>query len=405
MTPRDRITAARNAIDAREGEIKAWAHLDWDAVEAQVQTVEAIPEDRRGPLWGMPVGVKDIFDTVDFPTSEGSPIYADNRPSTDAACVAVLRAAGAIILGKTVTTELAYFTQNGTRHPMNSAHSPGGSSSGSAAAVAAGMVPLAVGSQTAGSVCRPASFCGVVGFKPSHGLIPLAGTKSFSPSLDTAGVFARSVADVAAMAGVMTRNDWQGTPAEQPPRIARFGGPEREAATPVALAAVDAALDGLTVGEANRAAAFSDLIDLQLRIMRFEMRRESEWEVQTAFDQLSPAYQQLMRDGEAITAATYAQDCATLLKAKAAIDDLFGDAEILVQPSAPGEAPLYEDGTGDPVMNRAFTLLGLPAISIPCGTGPAGLPLGLQLAARPHRDKSLLRVAAWFERRLAGSTA
>ena len=404
MTPRDRIAAARASIDAREAEIHAWAHLDWDAVEEQVSTVEAIPEHRRGPLWGMPVGVKDIYDTGDFPTGEGSPIYANHRPKGDAACVAVLRAAGAIILGKTVTTELAYFTQGPTRHPANPAHSPGGSSSGSAAAVAAGMVPLAVGSQTAGSVCRPASFCGVVGFKPTYGLIPLAGTKSFSPSLDTAGVFARSVAEVAVMAGIMTRNDWQGTPAEQPPRLARFGGPEREAATPAALAAVDAALEGLPVGEARRTAPFADLIDLQLRIMRFEMRRESEWEVQTAFEQLSPAYQQLMHDGEAITAATYAEDRATLLKTKAAIDDLFGDAEILVQPSAPGEAPLYEDGTGDPVMNRAWTLLGLPAISIPCGTGPAGLPLGLQLAARPHRDKSLLRVAAWFERQLSGAT-
>ncbi len=405
MTPRDRIAAAKTAIAARESEIGAWTHLDWDAVDAQLTDIEAILEDQRGPLWGLPVGVKDIYDTHDFPTGEGSPIYADHRPKADAACVAVLRSAGAIILGKTVTTELAYFTQGATRHPVNPAHSPGGSSSGSAAAVAAGMVPLAVGSQTAGSVCRPASFCGVVGFKPTHGLIPLAGCKSFSPTLDTAGVFARRVAEVAVMAGAMTRNDWQGTPAEQPPKIARFGGIEREAATPAALAAVDAALDGLTVGEANRAAPFDTLGDLQLRIMRFEMRRESEWEVRTAFDQLSPAYQQLMHDGEAVSPAQYAQDCTALLHAKAAIDDLFGDAEILVQPSAPGEAPLYEDGTGDPVMNRAWTLLGLPAISIPCGIGPNGLPLGLQLAARPHRDKSLLRVAAWFEQRLAVPTA
>ena len=398
--PRDTIAAAFEIIESHEGTIKAWAHLDREAVDAQVAQIEAIPEDRRGPLWGQLVGVKDIVDTADFPTEYGSPIHADHRPNADAAAIATLRRAGAIILGKTVTTELAYFTQGPTRNPLNPSHSPGGSSSGSAAAVAAGMVPLAIGSQTAGSVCRPASFCGVVGFKPTRGLISLAGVKSFSPSLDTLGVFARSVGEVATMAGIMTRNDWPGTPTGTSPRLALFGGAESDAATDAAHDAVDAALAGLSVDQANRSAPFDTLIDLQLRLMRFEMRRESENETCTDFDRLSPAYQQLMHDGEMISASEYAEDRKALTRARAQIDGLFGNADILVQPSAPGEAPLYEDGTGDPVMNRAFTLLGLPAISIPCGTGPNGLPLGLQLAARPHHDDTLLSVAAWFERRL-----
>ncbi len=398
--PHDIIAAAFDAIDALEGTVKAWAHLDRDAVEAQITQIAAIPPDRRGPLWGRPVGVKDIIDTMDFPTEYGSPIHAGHRPKTDAAVIAGLRSAGAVILGKTITTELAYFTQGPTRNPLNPDHSPGGSSSGSAAAVAAGMVPLAIGSQTAGSVCRPASFCGVVGFKPTRNLISLAGVKSFSPSLDTLGVFARSVGEVAVMAGAMTRNHWQGSAADEPPRLARFGGPEAQMATDAAHAVVDAALAGMNVGQADRSAPFDTLIDLQLRIMRYEMRRESAHEVRTDFDRLSPAYQQLMRDGEEISARDHVDDRIALMQAREQIDRLFGDAEILVQPSAPGEAPLYADGTGDPVMNRAFTLLGLPAISIPCGTGPNGLPLGLQLAGKPYRDSTLLRVAAWFERRL-----
>lgn len=399
-----KITDARAVIEAREPQINAWTALDWAAVDAQLDAIRAIPVAQRGPLWGVPVGVKDVLQTRDFPTEFGTPIFRGHRPVRGAACLTQLAAAGGVVQGKTVTTELAFMHPGGkTRNPHDLSRTPGGSSSGSAAAVAAGMVPMAIGTQTAGSVLRPAAFCGIVGFKPTHGAISTSGVLLTSSTLDTVGTFARTVNEAGLLAAVLAgRKDWGTSRLVGAPRIALFGGGEADAATDEANRAVEAAVDGLIVGKANRAGPFADLMGLQWRIMAFELSRNLADLIAEHPDQLSAKIHDMARDAAAITPAQYDADLRTLGTCRASFDQLFGDADILALPSAVGEAPLADEGgTGDPALNRAATLLGVPAITVPVGNGPTGLPLGLQLLARPGEEANLLAAASFIEKKLA----
>ncbi|MEO1457856.1 MAG: amidase [Pseudomonadota bacterium] len=404
LTPRALAAACLARIAEREAAVRAWTEVGGDALEAELARIEAIPPDARGPLWGLPVGVKDVFDTADRVTTYGSDIYADHRPTADAALVARLRAAGAVVLGKTVATEFAYWRAGATRNPHDLARSPGGSSSGSAAAVADGMVPLAFGSQTAASTIRPAAYCGVVGFKPSRGLLPTAGVKPLAPSFDTAGLIARRVSDVALTGAVLAEAGWADLGVTAPaPVLARWRGAEWAAASPAAVAAVEGALErlaaaGARIVEGRVPAPFDGITAAQTRLMAVEAAAVLAEEAERAPDRLSEPLLSLIEAGRAVPLATELRDRALLASAAGEPGPLFGAAEIIVAPAAMGEAPPLEQGTGSPDLSRAFTALGLPSVTLPCGRGPNGLPLGLQLAARPGTDGRLLAVAAWVER-------
>jgi len=394
----------RARIKKSEAEIQAWQALDWNAVESQIDTLNERGAPDQGALFGVPIGIKDIYDTFDFPTTYGSEIYAENRPVADAAVVARLRAAGAIITGKTMSTEFAYWKPAKTRNPLDLTRSPGGSSAGSAAAVAAGMVPLALGSQTAASTIRPAAYCGIVGFKPTHGWCSLAGVKALANSLDTVGMFARSVADIGMVAAIVTGDHALGATfdALPHPRFAILTSPEWSQVSAPALAAVTAAgarakAAGASVRAGAVPAAFADFAEVQTLVMAYEAARELAHERRVHFHRLSQPLRELLIDGEGISHDAYCAARRRTLDGLATIDDLFAGADFLLAPSTLDEAPKFEDGTGDPAMCRAWTILGLPSISIPCGLGDNGLPLGLQIAARPNADAALLAAATWFE--------
>jgi Asp-tRNA(Asn)/Glu-tRNA(Gln) amidotransferase A subunit family amidase len=391
----------RARVLEREDTVGAWQCLDWDNAQRQLEAVMSRPA--AGSLRGLPVAVKDIFDTHDLPTGYGSAIYGNHRPVWDAACVARLRAAGAIIPGKTVTSEFAFGRAGVTRNPLDASRSPGASSSGSAAAVAAGMVSVAVASQTGASTIRPSAYCGIVGFKPTFGLISVAGLKALSNTMDTVGVMARTIEDVALLTGVMAGLDEAmrvDTP-DTPPRLRLWTGGELEQASASMTHCLERALlravdHGASIGRGPLPQGFADLATAQEQLVAYEARRELADECLRHGEEFSDMLLGFMQAGEALSPARAGhwymlrRDCLTRL------DALFGDATALVMPSATDVAPRFECGSGDPLMSRAWTLLGLPAITIPCGHNQDGLPLGLQLAARPGHDAALLGVAKWF---------
>jgi amidase len=401
--------AMRGCLDriaAREAAVGAWQHLDPEAALAAARRADG--EAPRGPLHGVPIGVKDLFDTADMPTGYGSPIYDGHRPAADAACVALARAAGAIVVGKTVTTEFACFTPGKTANPHNPHHTPGGSSSGSAAAVAAGMVPLAFGSQTAGSVIRPAAFCGCVGYKPSFGLIARAGAKALADSLDTVGLMAATVADAAFFAGVLTdRPDLRdAAPPPAPPAFALYRTPMWERAEPEAGAALDRAAEalrraGAAVGELAPPAEHRGLNAAQDRIMGYEAARALAYERIYRSAQLSPRLGQMLDAGMAVGAAEYDAARAEAAAARAGLAGFFGPYDAVLTPAAPGEAPAGLGYTGDPVFNRMWTLLGTPCVTLPAHRGDRGLPVGVQLVGRIGDDARLMSCAIFLEQALA----
>ncbi|MCB2102830.1 MAG: amidase, partial [Rhodobacterales bacterium] len=343
-------------------------------------------------------------DTVDFPTAYGSDIYAGHRPAADAAAVAALRDAGALVIGKSVSTEFAYWQAGKTRHPLNPAHTPGGSSSGSAAAVAAGMVPLAIGSQTAASTIRPAAYCGIVGFKPSQGLISLAGVKALAGSLDTVGVFARDGAGVAAIAAVLTgRPDLADSPPAHGPftfrlaDAAEWAQVDADALVRTRDAAARLAAAGAEVVDRPAPAPFDNLVPVQSLIMAWEAARDLAHERLAHGTRVSQSVRDLFHQARDIPARAHDDACRIRDAAVADLERLFDGADFLLAPSATGEAPRREDGTGNPDLSRAWTLLGLPSLTLPLGPGAGGLPLGLQVAARPRQDHRLLAAAAWLE--------
>ena len=406
ITAEELAAAYIERIEAREGVVGAWQYFDREAALAAARRRDAEPP--RGPLHGVPIAVKDLIDTADMPTAYGSPIYRGHRPAADASCVALARAAGAVVLGKTVTTEFATFTPGKTANPRNPAHTPGGSSSGSAAAVADGMAPLAFGTQTAGSVIRPGAYCGCVAYKPSFGLINRAGVKTLADSLDTIGVFARSVADAAFFVGVLAERPALrelDTP-HQPLRFGLYRTPmwdEAEPATAAALDAAQAALEraGAAVAELAIAQEHEGLTEAQDTVMGFEMVRALAHERIEHSAELSPRLAQQLDVGMAVGADVYDAALARAAAARAALGVFFGECDAVLVPAAPGEAPAGLGNTGNPIFNRMWTLLGVPCVTLPARWADNGLPTGVQLVGRLRDDARLMGCAAFLERALA----
>ena len=395
--------ACLDRIAARETAVQAWAHLDPDAAIARAK---ACDRAAAGPLRGLPVGIKDVMDTADMPTEYGSPIYAGHRPAADAACVAILRAAGAVILGKTVTTEFATTFAGKTRHPLAPGRTPGGSSSGSAAAVADGMVPVALGTQTMGSVIRPAAYCGAVGFKPSFGLINRAGIKAQAESIDTIGLIGRTVEDVAPVAAVLMGAPPGAFDGEllRPPRILLYRGPDWSKVEAPADAALESAAKrlvaaGAIVTEQGDVPLLKEALDAHLSIVVFELARSLAYEWGAHRTRLSPVLAGLIRAGLNCSFEKYQAAQKIADAARAWFDAAFDDIDFWLSVSAPGEAP-EGTSTGDPVMNRLWSLLHGPLVTLPAGQGPHGMPLGVQLIGRRNEDAALIAAARWAAARL-----
>ena len=396
--------ACLERVAERDGQVHAFAHLDVNAVLAQARALDA--GAARGALHGLPIGVKDLFDTADLPTTYGSPIYAGHRPAADAASVTLCREAGALVLGKTVTTEFAYFFPGPTANPHNPGHTPGGSSSGSAAAVAAGMVPLALGTQTAGSIIRPAAYCGVVGYKPTLGRVTGAGVKLLSRTLDVVGGFGRSVRDVGLLGTVLTGDArlMQLSDESGAPRIGLLPTPaweQADADTQGAWAQAMRVLSPQTLcRDVVTPEGFGELIQLQKDIMFFEMARNLSHERVLHRARLSPQLTELLDAGMRIDGATHAANLARTQTWRQRINALFDTHDVLLTPSATGEAPAGLNATGDPLFCRTWSLLGLPAVHLPFARGQHGLPVGLQLVGRHGQDHQLLAAAHWIHQRL-----
>ena len=406
ISSEDLVTACLERVRQRDGNVQAWVHCDAEYALAQARAVDTARP--RGALTGVPVGFKDVIDTADMPTQYNSAIYRGYRPRTDASCVAMVRRAGGIVLGKTVTTEFASRTPGPTRNPHNLAHSPGGSSSGSAAAVADFMAPLAFGTQTGGSTIRPAAYCGIVGYKPSYGTINRAGLKQLAESLDTIGVMARSVEDCALLVNAVSARalpDFSSKLA-QPPRIglcrtSRWKEASSGAQEALESAAAALARHGAQMQELSLPPDFDLLYDEQMLIMNFEAARALAPE-HIAHPELLSDYMRKMLDehwtmpGEPYAAAMrHARECRQVFARRCA------EIDVLLTLSAPGEAPEGISGTGSSLFNRNWTLLGVPCVTIPAGKGPGALPLGVQFVGRYDDDERLLRCAEWARNALA----
>jgi Asp-tRNA(Asn)/Glu-tRNA(Gln) amidotransferase A subunit family amidase len=409
---------------ARIGEVDAWAFLDRDYALAQARAADELrlSGGAIGPLHGVPVGIKDIFDTADMPTENGSALYAGRTPARDATAVALLRAAGAILMGKTVTTEFAYFFPGKTRNPHNFEHTPGGSSSGSAAAVASGMVPLALGSQTNGSTIRPAAFCGVIGFKPTHGLISRHRVSPLSRTLDHVGLFARTVDDIALLAEQLVSYD-EADPDTRPRAKIPFLSVAREEPplepmfafmkTPMWERADDDTREGFaelmehlgkSAEEVEILPAAIEAWELHQTIMSAEMALNLEREYNSGRDRLSERLRMQIEQGLAVRAVDYQRALARIGPIHESFVELFEQrCDAIITPAAPGPAPKGLEATGDPAFCTLWTLCGMPCVSLPLMQAKNGLPIGVQLVGPRGGDARLLRTARWLTARVAAT--
>ncbi len=416
ITSEEFVGACLDRIDQVDGEIEAWAHLDPDYAleQARARDAERQSGDPQGPLHGIPVAIKDIFDTEDFPTEYGTPLHAGRTPDADATVVSRLRQAGAVILGKTVTTELAVYSPGKTANPHDNAHTPGGSSSGSAAAVASAMVPLSIGSQTNGSVIRPASFCGVFGFKPTHGLISRAGVLRQSPPLDTVGVFARTLQDLALISEVLMAFDAR-DPDMRPRARPRISGIMAEAPpvepdlafvrTPVWDQAEETTKDAMReliehlgdrVSVVDLPGQFNDAHEVHRQIMEADLAMSFAREYEDGEGVMSTVLRQMIERGQKVLATEYNRALARADELNADLDRIFGEYDAILTPSTPGEAPKGLETTGSPAFCSIWTLCGTPALNLPSLVGPKGLPLGVQLVSHRGDDARLFRTARWI---------
>ena len=421
ITSLELVEACIARIDAKEDEIGAWAHLDHDFARKQAVICDEMHASGMptGPLHGIPVGIKDIFDTVDFPTENGTVLSKGRTPDTDCTAVQRLKAAGAVIMGKTVTTELAVYSPGKTRNPHDPTRTPGGSSSGSAAAVAAGMVPLAIGSQTNGSVIRPASFCGVVGYKPTHGWISRAGALALSRTLDHVGVFARSLEDAALISQCLVGHD-PGDPDTKPaaaphlceimleepplpPRFAFVKSPVWDKADPETQEAFQELHEFL--GEQSEEVTLPDHFDNAVgnlrKIMCADLARYlSAYEAHGA-DRLSDVLRAMIDEGKTVSAIDFNESVDTRVHLAGWVKSLNEEFDAILTPATCGEAPLGLEATGDPVFCSTWSYLGVPAVTIPLMEGPNGMPLGVQLVGPRGDDARLLRTARWLANKVA----
>lgn len=400
LTAVDVVRACIERIEQRESVVRAWAHFDARAALAQAEAVDRNPV--KGLLAGVPVGVKDVIDTADMPTRYNSAIYADHRPRADAACVALVRRAGGIILGKTVTTEFASRAPGPTCNPHNPDHTPGGSSSGSGAAVADFMVPLGFGTQTGGSTIRPAAYCGVVGYKPSFNTINASGMKHLAESLDTIGVIGRTVEDCALIVHAVSARPMPEFSAAltRAPRIGLCRTSRWESASTTTQAFVEAAASrlakqGATVTEIELPSDFDRLYDTQRLIADFEAARSLAWEYDNHRELLSEHMQTSLPKHFAIARDDYDEAMRHARESRLRFIDAMNDVDVLLTPSAPDEAPRGLARTGDSLFNRNWTLLGAACVTIPAGRGPQGLPIGIQFVAPYDEDLRVLSCAHW----------
>jgi Asp-tRNA(Asn)/Glu-tRNA(Gln) amidotransferase A subunit family amidase len=403
LTPRVVVEMCAEAIAAREGDVGAFVTLDLEGARRAT-------EDKRLaflPLRGLPFGFKDIFDTADLPTQYGSPIYAGYRPPADASAVVLTRQAGGILVGKTVTTQFASLVPSPTRNPHHVAHTPGGSSAGSAAAVAAGMVPLAIGTQTAGSVIRPAAFCGVAALKPSYRLIPMVGVKTVSWHLDTAGLFGAGVADVAfAAAAILQRDLRVDRTAAAAPRLGLARTHLWPKASPamqkgVETAARIAAAAGAAVTDLHLPPILEEAFAAQFVIQDYENIRALAFEYERHRERIDTLLRDQLDRAVAITADDYDTARRTASRARQVLADVVTDCDAILTPSAPGAAPHGLGATGDPMFNRLWTLMGAPCVNVAGLSDDNGLPLGVQIVGRFGRDRAALEAALFVERAIA----
>ena len=415
------VQACLDRIAATDDVIRAWAHLDSDLALVQAREMDRIRKSGRatGALHGVPVGLKDIIDTRFMPTECGTPVFAGRRPDADALIVDRLREAGAVIMGKTKTAEFAYLHPTDTTNPHHADHTPGGSSSGSAAAVAARHVPLAVGTQTGGSVIRPASFCGTYGLKPTRGLISRTGIFRTSATLDHVGVFANTLDDIALLADALGFYDatdpasfarprpvlLDGAHAEAPvePDIAWFDMPYHDRLTPDAREGLEAVIDALggRVERFDIAPQLAGLTDVHKTIYDYEIARQMQALVEGHGDAISPEMRAAVARGLALGQAEYEDALAVKETAHAFFAEHFNDFDAIMAPSASGEAlPLSHGNTGDAIYCTAWTLAGLPCLTLPLLVGGIGLPIGVQLIGAAEEDDRLMRTAAWMLRAL-----
>jgi len=421
LTSVELVKSCLAQITATDDAIRAWAYLDPAAALAQAEECDRIRKAGMavGALHGIPVGLKDIIDTADMPTARGTPIFAGRTTDHDARLVELLRGAGAVIMGKTVTTEMAFVHANDTRNPHNTDHSPGGSSSGSAAAVGAHHVPLAIGTQTNGSVIRPASFCGTFGFKPTRGVVSRTGLLQTSVSLDQVGCFGRTLADVALLTDVIggydgsdatsfarPRPDMSAGAAEDAPvtpELVWFDLPFNDRLSSDAKEGLEAVLEILDpqVTRMDPADTLSNLVAVQARIHEYEICQHQAEVFEGHWDQISETLKPVILRGNQISRAEYEDALAVKASAEAFFADFFVEFDAIIAPSAAGEAPLFGTGTGDPIFCTLWTLAGLPCISLPLLVGETGLPIGVQLIGPAEKDNRLLRTARWLQTQLA----
>ncbi len=419
LSSEDYVRACLDQIG--EDPLRAWAFLDPDIALVQAREMDRIRKAGKatGALHGVPVGLKDIVDTRFMPTERGSPIFKGRTPDADATIVNRLREAGAVIMGKTKTTELAFVHPTDTTNPHDPARTPGGSSSGSAAAVATHHVPLAIGSQTGGSVIRPASFCGTYGFKPTRGVIARTGVLQTSETLDHLGVFARSLSDVALLGNVLGSFDPRDPASFARPRPDLVAGAGAEAPVEPDIAWFDFQFNDLLDADAREGLdvviealgprverlpvsdTLSGLIDVHITIHEYEFCQHLADVIETRFDDLSETLQPVITRGLAITRAEYEDAMAVKSSADAFFAKHYLDFDAVLSPSATGEAPLLGDGTGDPVFCRIASLCGLPAVTLPLLVGEHDLPIGVQLFGAVEEDDRLLRTANWLQTTLA----
>ena len=416
LSSEELVQACLERCRAVEPQVQAWAFLDHEFALSQAKAADIWKHEGNpiGPLHGVPVGVKDIIDTADYPTENGTVLHEGRTPSRDATVVSKLRAAGAVVMGKTVTTELATYSPGKTRNPHNTEHTPGGSSSGSAAAVAAGMVPLALGTQTNGSVIRPAAFCGVYGFKPSFGLIPRVGILQQSRTLDQVGVYGRTIEDVALIAEQLLGYEERDVDTRPRPRMPLIEVTADEPPIPPMLAFIKGPAWGRATDETKQ--AFAELVEhlgdrveeIELSVLAGEAlqwhRTIMEAEMAASFvrewegrERLSQSLRGQLERGRAVTAFEYQRALSQVPMLAESLDELFYTRyDAFLTPSAAGTAPKGLESTGDPVFCTIWTLCGLPALNVPLMQGANGLPLGVQLVGQRNRDGRLLRTARWL---------